>query len=263
MLGKGAGCSRDVRGTVRGAELTALLQQSPITQGTRWPAGQGSRCTHTPPPTPVSPSTGGDDGVIAAEGVALPQEGQLLPLLLQETPARGSGELGGSSETGQGEQEPTTQEENAAPFTLHLEGVTSPLGRAKAVARDSVPSPPPPRQALRGQCPSSDATGYWGCVSPSGRCRSPAEEGVLSREWRRGAAAQGGPSGGPLTRAMAASSLQNSSSTTTPLKSIVWSILGGDEQWGLHGVQPLSKKGSSAPISCPPQVLTPLRAPAP
>lgn len=59
--------------------------------------------------------------MIAAEGVALPQEGQLLPLLLQETPARGSGELEGSSKMGQGEQEPTTQEENAAPFTLHLE----------------------------------------------------------------------------------------------------------------------------------------------
>lgn len=182
----------------------------------------------------------------------MPQEGQLLPLLLQETPARGSGELGGSSETGQGEQEPTTQEENAAPFTLHLEGVTSPLGRAKVVARDSVPSPPPPpRRALRGRCPSRDASGYWGCVSPSGRCRSPAEEGVLSREWHRGAAAQGGPSGGPLTRAMAASSLQNSSSTTTPLKSIVWSILGGDEQWGLHGVQPLSKRAAVPPSHVP------------
>lgn len=43
---------------------------------------------------------------------------------------------------------------------------------------------------------------------------------------------------------MAASSLQNSSSTTTPLKSIVWSILRGDEQWGT-----LPLKGHALPPS--------------
>lgn len=47
---------------------------------------------------------------------------------------------------------------------------------------------------------------------------------------------------------MAASSLQNSSSTTTPLKSIVWSILGGDMS---NGGAPLG----TTPILCPPQHL--------
>lgn len=106
----------------------------------------------------------------------------------------------GSSDMGQGEQEPTTQEETQHGSLctqrgriLHWGGgITS--GLAKAVVKDSVPPLPP---WLRGQCPSRGATampGYLRCVSLSratrgyrhmgwatpGGHRSPAEEGVLS-----------------------------------------------------------------------------------
>lgn len=146
-----------------------------------------------------------------------------------------------------GEQEPITQEAAQRGGTLHPEGCARCWGSAPPRwprTRSLLFLLPRALPAVPGR--ASTAWPERGCLT-----------GV------QGAAAQGGPSGGPLTRAMAASSLQNSSSTTTPLKSIVWSILWGDEQWGgMWGKTPPKHPQGAFPPVVPP-ALTALPAPAP
>lgn len=121
----------------------------------------------------------------------------------------------GTSDMGQGEQEPTTQEETQHGShhctqrgrILHRGGgITS--GLAKAVAKDSAPPLPP-----RGWCPSQGATtmpGYWGRTGPSGPLVAtsiwvgPSPVATVAQPKRGCSAGELGSSssGGPLRRSL-------------------------------------------------------------